>query len=62
MAKTGRNFSISSRRTVIYPARPFGSDMIGTLDAMHLATALLIRDPVGLDTFITHDTQLGFDK
>jgi hypothetical protein len=36
--------------------------MIGTLDAMHLATALLIRDPVGLDTFITHDTQLGFDK
>lgn len=33
--------------------------VIGTLDAIHLATALLIRDQVGLDALLTHDTQLA---
>ena len=33
--------------------------VIGTLDAIHLATALHIRDNLGLDVFLTHDTQLA---
>lgn len=32
---------------------------IGTLDAIHLATAMQVRDSVGLDVFLTHDTQLA---
>jgi predicted nucleic acid-binding protein len=33
--------------------------VIGTLDAIHLATALHIRDATGIDVFLTHDTQLA---
>jgi len=33
--------------------------VIGTLDAIHLATALHIRDTAGIDVFLTHDTQLA---
>lgn len=33
--------------------------VIGTLDAIHLATALHVRDTLGLDVFLTHDTQLA---
>lgn len=33
--------------------------VIGTLDAIHLATALHIRDTTGLNIFLTHDTQLA---
>ena len=33
--------------------------VVGTLDAIHLATAIQIRDTVGLDAFLTHDTQLA---
>ena len=33
--------------------------VIGTLDAIHLASALHIRDTTGLDVFLTHDTQLA---
>lgn len=33
--------------------------VVGTLDAIHLATALHIRDTLGLDAFLTHDTQLA---
>ena len=33
--------------------------VIGTLDAIHLATAIHIRDTLGLDAFLTHDTQLA---
>jgi len=33
--------------------------MIGTLDAIHLASALYVRDSAGLDAFLTHDKQLG---
>lgn len=32
---------------------------IGTLDALHLSTALHIRDERGLDAFLTHDAQLA---
>ena len=35
------------------------STMLGTLDALHLATAILVREAVGLDAFLTHDEQLG---
>jgi predicted nucleic acid-binding protein len=33
--------------------------VIGTLDAIHLATALQLRETVMIDAFITHDTQLA---
>jgi predicted nucleic acid-binding protein len=33
--------------------------IIGTLDAIHLATALYLRDTTGLDLFLTHDAQLA---
>ena len=33
--------------------------VIGTLDAIHLATALHIRDTTGLNIFLTHDAQLA---
>lgn len=37
---------------------PFSSSL-GTLDAIHLATALGIRDSYGLDALLTHDIQLA---
>jgi predicted nucleic acid-binding protein len=33
--------------------------VVGTLDAIHLASALHLRDTLGLDTFLTHDAQLA---
>jgi predicted nucleic acid-binding protein len=33
--------------------------VVGTLDAIHLATAMQLRDAIGLDTFLTHDAQLA---
>ncbi len=33
--------------------------IIGTLDAIHLASALAVRDSTGLDRLLTHDTQLA---
>ena len=33
--------------------------VVGTLDAMHLATALSIREIESLDLLLTHDSQLG---
>ena len=35
------------------------STPIGTLDAIHLASALAVRDLIGLDVFLTHDVQLA---
>ena len=32
---------------------------VGTLDAIHLSTALRIREERGLDAFLTHDEQLA---
>ena len=37
---------------------PFAT-VLGTLDALHLATALQIRESVGLEVFLTHDVQLA---
>ena len=33
--------------------------VVGTLDAIHLATALSMREIENLDLLLTHDTQLG---
>jgi uncharacterized protein len=33
--------------------------VVGTLDALHLATALTIREFQPIDSFLTHDLQLG---
>lgn len=33
--------------------------VLATLDAIHLATALQLRDAIGLDAFLTHDAQLA---
>jgi hypothetical protein len=33
--------------------------MLGTLDALHLSTALAIRENEKIDLFLTHDLQLG---
>ena len=33
--------------------------VVGTLDAIHLATALAIREIENLDYLLTHDSQLG---
>lgn len=35
------------------------STVVGTLDALHLSTALAIREFEKLDLFLTHDLQLG---
>ncbi len=33
--------------------------VVGTLDAIHLATALHVREAVAIDAFLTHDGQLA---
>jgi hypothetical protein len=33
--------------------------VVGTLDAIHLATALAIREIENIDYWLTHDSQLG---
>jgi predicted nucleic acid-binding protein len=33
--------------------------VVGTLDAIHLASAIFIREAQPIDLFLTHDTQLG---
>jgi len=33
--------------------------VVGTLDALHLATALHVREAVTVDAFLTHDAQLA---
>ena len=33
--------------------------VIGTLDAIHLATAISVRESEAIDLLLTHDTQLG---
>ena len=35
------------------------STVVGTLDALHLATALHVREAVTVDAFLTHDAQLA---
>ena len=45
--------SVLSRASDAFPT------VIGTLDAIHLATAFHVRDTVGLDALLTHDRQLA---
>ncbi len=33
--------------------------VVGTLDAIHLSTAIILRKSVKIDTFLTHDKQLA---
>jgi predicted nucleic acid-binding protein len=33
--------------------------VVGTLDAIHLATAISVRESEGIDLLLTHDSQLG---
>lgn len=33
--------------------------VVGTLDAIHLATAISVRESEGIDLLLTHDLQLG---
>jgi len=33
--------------------------VVGTLDAIHLASAIQLRETIGLDVFLTHDVQLA---
>jgi predicted nucleic acid-binding protein len=33
--------------------------VVGTLDAIHLAAAIEMRDAVGLDAFLTHDHRVA---
>jgi uncharacterized protein len=33
--------------------------IVGTLDAIHLATAISVRESEGIDLLLTHDSQLG---
>lgn len=47
-----------TERILARAGEPFPT-IIGTLDAIHLATAIHIRDTLGLDAFLTHDTQLA---
>ena len=45
-------------RIIAQAARPFGT-VLGTLDALHLATAMLLRERVGPQfVIVTHDRQL----
>jgi len=44
---------------VAQAARPFGT-VLGTLDALHLATAMTLREQLGLElVIVTHDRQLA---
>jgi predicted nucleic acid-binding protein len=45
--------SILDRASGAYPT------VVGTLDAIHLATALAVRQTQPLDLFLTHDRRLG---
>ena len=47
------NDSILQRASESFPTA------VGTLDALHLSTALAIREFDKLDIFLTHDLQLG---
>lgn len=47
------NDSILERASESFPT------VVGTLDALHLSTALAIREFEKLDLFLTHDFQLG---
>ncbi|MEI6149868.1 MAG: type II toxin-antitoxin system VapC family toxin [bacterium] len=45
--------------SILHRAGEAYSTVIGTLDAIHLATAIHVRDSGGLDALLTHDVQLA---
>ena len=48
------NHTILQRASEAFPT------VLGTLDALHLATALMLREKMKIQlTFLTHDVQLG---
>jgi predicted nucleic acid-binding protein len=47
-----------TERTLTRASETFPT-VVGTLDAIHLATALAVRETVVIDYLLTHDTQLG---
>ncbi len=67
VADMARNIRIVDETLWIYPlAEPIlqrASEsfptVLGTLDALHLSTALVIREDEAIDLFLTHDLQLG---
>lgn len=50
---------VPASETILLRAGESFPTIIGTLDAIHLATALHVRESVALDVFLTHDRQLG---
>jgi predicted nucleic acid-binding protein len=67
LAQLVRDIQIAHETFAIHPltnrvfqrASETFSTVVGTLDAIHLATALSIRDIANLDLLLTHDSQLG---
>lgn len=52
--------TIAISQTVLYRASMAYPTMIGTLDAIHLSSALLYKESTGKElVFLTHDRQLG---
>ena len=49
------NFSYS----ILTGAELFFPVIVGTLDSIHLSTALVLRKEIGVQDFLTHDTQLA---
>lgn len=45
--------------SVLFGAEQFFPVTVGTLDAIHLSTALLLRREKGVQNFLTHDVQLS---
>jgi predicted nucleic acid-binding protein len=52
-------FVVPLERTILQRAGESFPTVVGTLDAIHLSTALAVRESVPLEHFLTHDQQLG---
>lgn len=52
-------FVVPLESTILQRAGESFPTVVGTLDAIHLSTALAVRESEPLDTFLTHDQQLG---
>ncbi len=67
VAELVREIKITHETFAIYPvtnqifqrASETFPTVVGTLDAIHLATALSIREIENIDYLLTHDSQLG---
>lgn len=45
--------------SILEPSSGSFPTVVGTLDAIHLSTAMILRKSVKIDTFLTHDKQLA---